>query len=84
MKLRDLERVSSIFVTHRLGDARMMSSFYFKLNDRGEPELHREDDNNRLTNTRFILLKDGRIIFSGLDEDFWRAPDPYIREFVRE
>jgi phospholipid/cholesterol/gamma-HCH transport system ATP-binding protein len=84
MKLRDLEKVSSIFVTHRLGDARIMSSFYFELNDRGEPELRREDDNNRLTNTRFILLKEGRIIFSGLDEDFWRAPDPYIREFVRE
>lgn len=84
MKLRDLEKVSSIFVTHRLSDARIMSSFYFKLNDRGEPELRRESSDNRLTNTRLILLKDGRIIFSGLDEDFWRAPDPYIREFVSE
>ncbi len=84
MELRDLQGVSSIFVTHRMGDARLMSSAYFTLTDQGEPIYKREDDTLCLINTQFIMLKDGRVIFSGTDETLWDIDDPYIQNFLRE
>ena len=84
MKLRDLEGVSSIFVTHRLEDIKLMSSSYATINDSGEVEFQEEKGNVCLVNTRFIMLKEGRVIFSGTDEELWSSSDPYIHDFFRE
>ncbi len=84
MKLRDLEGVSSIFVTHRLEDIKMLSSSYATINDDGEVEFKKEDDSFCLVNTRFIMLKEGKVIFSGTDEELWQADDPYIKDFFRD
>ena len=84
MKLRDLEGVSSIFVTHRLEDIKLMSSSYATINESGEVEFQQENGNMCLVNTRFIMLKEGRVIFSGTDEELWASSDPYIHDFFRE
>src|SRR5215472_15475406 len=62
MKLRDLEDVSSMFVTHRIDDVKLMASAFFTTNEKGEVELQREDNRLALINTQFIMLKDGHII----------------------
>jgi phospholipid/cholesterol/gamma-HCH transport system ATP-binding protein len=84
MKLRDLEGVSSIFVTHRIDDVKVMSSSYATINESGEVEFQQENGNLCLVNTRFIMLRDGKIVFSGTDEELWRSSDPYMRDFFRE
>lgn len=83
LKLRDLENVASIFVTHRLQDIEVLSSEYVIRNDKGEVQFHKENDQLNLINTKFIMLKDGQIIFSGSDEQLTEAPDPYIRRFLQ-
>ncbi len=83
LKLRDLENVASIFVTHRLQDIEVLSSEYVTRNEQGDVEFHKENDEVCLVNTRFIMLKDGQIIFSGSDEQLNEAPDPYIRRFLQ-
>lgn len=83
LRLRDLENVASIFVTHRLQDIEVLSSEYVTQNAQGEIEFHKEGDDMCLVNTRFIMLKDGQIIFSGSDEQLNQAPDPYIRRFLQ-
>jgi len=83
MKLRDLEDVSSIFVTHRMDDVKLMASAFFTTNEKGEVELQQEDSRLALINTQFIMLKDGHIIFSGTDEQLWVSKDPYIQDFLR-
>jgi len=82
MKLRDLEGVSSIFVTHRIDDARQMSSEFVTINEMGELQIVKEKDDFCLVNTRFIMLRRGKIIFSGTDEQLWASPDPYIKTFL--
>src|SRR3982075_3111830 len=67
MKLRDLEGVSSIFVTHRLEDIKLLSSSFATINEGGEVEFRSEQGNLCLINTRFIMLKEGKVIFSGTD-----------------
>jgi phospholipid/cholesterol/gamma-HCH transport system ATP-binding protein len=84
MKLRDLEGVSSIFVTHRLEDIKLMSSHFATIDEKGEVAFHHESGNVCLVNTRFVMLKSGRVVFHGTDEELWQSTDPYIEEFFRE
>jgi len=84
MKLRDLEGVSSIFVTHRLEDIKLMSSSYATINEDGEVEFKGEDNRFCLVNTKFLMLKEGKIIFSGTDEELAMSDHPYVRDFFRE
>ncbi|HWP41806.1 MAG TPA: ATP-binding cassette domain-containing protein [Blastocatellia bacterium] len=84
IKLRDLEGVSSIFVTHRIDDVRLMSSTFATIDERGEVVFRNEGGNFCLVNTRFIMLKDGKVIFSGTDEELWQSTDPYIQDFFRK
>jgi phospholipid/cholesterol/gamma-HCH transport system ATP-binding protein len=84
MKLRDLEGVSSIFVTHRIEDARQMASEFATISETGEIEFVRERSDFCLVNTRFIMLRRGKILFSGTDEELWASQDPYIRNFLKD
>jgi len=83
MKLRDLEEVSSIFVTHRIDDIKIMASAFFSYGENGQVEFQREDDRLCLINTQFMMLKEGHVIFTGTDEELWTSKDPYIQEFLR-
>lgn len=84
MKLRDLEGVSSIFVTHRLEDIKMLSANFATINEDGEIVIQGEDSRLCLINTKFIMLKQGKVIFSGTDEQLWQNDDPYIKDFFRD
>ncbi|HVG22298.1 MAG TPA: organic solvent resistance ABC transporter ATP-binding protein, partial [Blastocatellia bacterium] len=84
IKLRDLEGVSSIFVTHRLEDIKMLSSTYATINESGEVVFKPESDDLCLVNTKFIMLKEGKVIFSGTDEALWQNDDPYVKDFFRD
>jgi phospholipid/cholesterol/gamma-HCH transport system ATP-binding protein len=82
LKLRDLEEVSSIFVTHRLQDIEVLASEYVIRDDKGDLLFQHEGDTICLINTQFIMLKDGDIIFSGTDEALRASHDPYIKKFL--
>ena len=85
IRLRDIETVASMFVTHNLEDVRFLSSNYMAVTRSNELELRTEDDRLCLINTKLIMLRDGRVIFEGTDEQLWAAKDLYIRSFfIRE
>lgn len=80
IKQRDVSRVSSLLVTHRLQDAFVMASFYF---DAGRQELLPVAGNGgRRTHTRFLVLRDGGIAFHGPLEELVAQRDPYLQEFL--
>ena len=80
VKQRDVYQTSSLMVTHRLQDGFTMASHYFDreqnkmvpVTDAGARDLH----------TRFLILRDGKIIFEGTAADLLRCRDPYIREYL--
>ncbi len=82
LKLRDLEEVSSIFVTHRLQDVEVLAREYVVRDDVGNLIFEHEGDRMCLINTKFIMLKDGDILFSGTDEEMRLSDDPYIMKFL--
>jgi phospholipid/cholesterol/gamma-HCH transport system ATP-binding protein len=83
MKLRDLEDVSSIFVTHEMNNLHYLSSEYAVVNDEGDVIFEKEGERLCLINTKVIMLREGQVIFSGTDESLNRADDKYIQKFLR-
>lgn len=83
IKLRDLEDVSSIFVTHEMNNLDYLSSEYATINDSGEVIFEQEGEKLCLINTEVIMLREGKINFSGKDEELKRSQDPYIHRFIR-
>src|SRR5918912_420259 len=83
MKLRDLEDVSSSFVTHEMNNLEYLSSEYAVVNEEGEVVFEKEGERLCLINTKVLMMRDGRVIFSGTDESLKRADDPYIQKFLR-
>jgi phospholipid/cholesterol/gamma-HCH transport system ATP-binding protein len=82
LKLRDLEECSSIFVTHRLQDIEVLANEYVLRDDKGNLLFEHEGDKMCLINTKFIMLKDGDVIFSGTDEEMRVSDNPYIQRFL--
>ncbi|HEV7746226.1 MAG TPA: ATP-binding cassette domain-containing protein [Pyrinomonadaceae bacterium] len=83
MKLRDLEDVSSIFVTHEMNNLQYLCSEYAVVNEEGQVVFEREGERLCLINSKVMMMKDGKIIFSGTDETLRKAEDPYIHRFLR-
>lgn len=82
IKLRDLQDVSSIFVTHEMNNVEYLSSEYATVNEEGQVVFEKEGEKLCLINTEVIMLRDGEIIFSGKDEQLRASPDPYIQRFI--
>lgn len=82
LKLRDVRGVSSLWVTHRIEDVRFLSSKFIAPAWGEQAQILDEGDKLCLVNTKFLMLRDGRIIFEGTDERLWQSDDPFIREFL--
>ena len=83
MKLRDLEDVSSIFVTHEMNNLDYLTSEYAVVNEAGEIVFEKEGERLCLINSKVLMLRDGRVIFSGTDETLRKSDDTYIQKFLR-
>jgi phospholipid/cholesterol/gamma-HCH transport system ATP-binding protein len=82
IKLRDLEDVSSIFVTHEMNNVQYLTSEYAVVNDEGEINFEEEGQRLCLVNTKVIMLRGGKIIFEGTDESLHKKDDAYIQRFI--
>ena len=81
VKLRDLEGVTSVLVTHQLRDAfQVAQSFVMRRN--GDFVYNRIDDIERLVGTDFLVLNQGQIVFQGRQRDLFRSDVPYVRQFL--
>ncbi len=82
IKLRDLEGVASIFVTHDLNSAMHLANEFAILEENGQISFRAEDDQFCLINTSFAILKNGQLLFEGTDDELKASDDEYIREFL--
>ena len=83
MKLRDLEDVSSIFVTHEMNNLHYICSEYAVVDDDGKVVFEREGERLCLINSKVMMMRTGKVIFSGTDEALRRSEDAYIQKFLR-
>ena len=81
IKQRDVSRVSSLLVTHRLQDSYEVARYYF---DPAQEKLLLVEGNGarRQTHTRFLVLREGGIAFHGRLEEMVAERDPYLQKFL--
>jgi phospholipid/cholesterol/gamma-HCH transport system ATP-binding protein len=81
VKVRDLDGVTSILVTHQLRDAfNVARTFMFRENDDFVPRM--VEDLSTLEGTEFMMLREGVVEFRGTPHELQTCTDPYIREFL--
>jgi phospholipid/cholesterol/gamma-HCH transport system ATP-binding protein len=80
IKLRDLEGVTSIVVTHQLRDAFFVATH--EAVREGRSIQITQADAQKADEAEFIMLKDGVVAFEGNASELRASSDPYIREFL--
>lgn len=85
LRLRDIYGVTALLATHRSQDGFALANFYF--DTATNRVLHNSEKNgasrtNSNSNTRFAVLKDGKVFFAGSPEELKAAKDPYLQRFL--
>lgn len=81
VKVRDVDKATSILVTHQLRDA--FNVAWTVVTRRGEQDvLEVVEDVRSLSGTEFLMLKEGLVVFDGSAHDLQASQDAYIREFL--
>jgi phospholipid/cholesterol/gamma-HCH transport system ATP-binding protein len=81
VKLRDLEGVSSIVVTHQLRDAFYVATHMAVRGRDGRVRIEPAPA-QKAREAEFIMLKDGVICFEGDADDLRSSTEPYLRTFL--
>ncbi|HEV2198588.1 MAG TPA: ATP-binding cassette domain-containing protein [Bryobacteraceae bacterium] len=83
IKERDLRDTAAIMVTHRFLDGHLMANFRYNPNNGNvEPVVHGRAEDSAVT-TRFLVMKEGRLVFEGSERELLENPDPYVQKFCR-
>jgi phospholipid/cholesterol/gamma-HCH transport system ATP-binding protein len=80
VKLRDLEHVTAVAVTHQIRDAFYVAS-HEAVRTGGEVRIVPAAE-TAIQRTRFMVLHDGRIQFNGNAAELLASQDAYLREFL--
>lgn len=81
IKLRDLENVTSVLVTHQLRDAFFIATHEASRSASGAIEMVPARE-QKLEQADFVMLKDGRIAFEGSAAELRTSSDPYLQAFL--
>jgi phospholipid/cholesterol/gamma-HCH transport system ATP-binding protein len=80
VKLRDLEKVTSIVVTHQIRDAVYVAT-HEAVRQNGALTVEEVDPESD-ERVEFLVLRDGRIHFVGTRAELLAASDDYLKEFL--
>ena len=80
IKLRDLEHVTSIMVTHQLDDAFYIAA-HQAVQENGRFAIIPADPSN-VDEAEFLMLRDTRVYFEGSAAELRASNDPYLKRFL--
>jgi phospholipid/cholesterol/gamma-HCH transport system ATP-binding protein len=81
VKLRDLEHVTSIIVTHQIRDAHYVATHEARRLPSGEVQIL-DADAAKTGTAHFMVLNEGRILFEGTAAELLESEDDYLKEFL--
>jgi phospholipid/cholesterol/gamma-HCH transport system ATP-binding protein len=81
IKLRDLEDVTSILVTHQLRDAFYIATHGAARNGGDDAQIVAADV-AKINEADFVMIRDGGIAFEGSADELRRSNDPYLKTFL--
>lgn len=80
IKLRDLENVSSIIVTHQLRDAFYIAT-HTAVRENGVVRIVSAEE-QKAREAEFIMIKDGFLVFEGEADELRHSQDEYLKTFL--
>jgi phospholipid/cholesterol/gamma-HCH transport system ATP-binding protein len=81
IKERDQSHTTTLVVTHRYQDGNLIANFRYN-SKRGELEPAAHGAGRRYKTT-FMVLREGRLVFEGNQDQLEASPDEYIAKFVK-
>ena len=81
IKLRDLEQVTSVLVTHQLRDAFYVSTQEARRRADGTVAMGPAAQ-DKIEQSDFVMIKEGQVAFEGTAEELRHAKDPYLQTFL--
>jgi len=81
-KLRDVQHVTSLVVTHHLQDAFVLANYYYLEQKAALVPLLSLNHSGPAPITRFLLLRDGKSYFQGTPEELAATHDDYLLKFL--
>jgi phospholipid/cholesterol/gamma-HCH transport system ATP-binding protein len=82
VKERDLNKTTTLVVTHRYQDGNLIANFRYN-SKQGALEPAR-NGNRSEARTTFMVLREGRLVFEGDQDRLEASPDPYVQKFVKQ
>jgi phospholipid/cholesterol/gamma-HCH transport system ATP-binding protein len=82
IKERDAAGTTTLIVTHRYQDGNLMANFRYN-SDLGRLELARNGARADLRTT-FMVMREGRMVFEGPQEQLEASSDAYVARFVKQ
>ncbi len=79
IKQRDVNKTSSILITHRLQDAFTLATHHF---DKGANRMEPLPEGQADPDTSFLILHDGKLVFNGSTHDLVHSDDPFLKEYL--
>jgi phospholipid/cholesterol/gamma-HCH transport system ATP-binding protein len=81
VKLRDLERVTSVLVTHQLRDAFYVATHEARRDANGSIELVAARE-AKIEEADFVMIREGQVSFEGTASELRNTRDPYLQKFL--
>jgi phospholipid/cholesterol/gamma-HCH transport system ATP-binding protein len=81
-KLRDVQRVSTLVVTHRVADAYALANFSYSPEKLDLVPAAPDSGAGGRSPSRFLVLREGAVYFWGSGEELAGTRDPYLRGFL--
>jgi phospholipid/cholesterol/gamma-HCH transport system ATP-binding protein len=78
VKERDVDNTTAVVVTYRYQDGNLVANFRYN------PDSGRLDPaGSKGTNTIFMVLREGRLVFEGNQRELEASNDPYVGKFIK-
>ena len=81
IKLRDLEQVTSVLVTHQLRDAFYVATQQARRTAAGGVEIVAAA-RDKIEQADFVMIREGKVAFEGTAEELRHSKDPYLQTFL--
>jgi len=83
-KERAVRNSASLIVTHRYQDGELMANFQYDAKDEELiPAGGASQKDSSDTRTKFIVMKEGQIVFFGTRQELESSDDQYVKRFIR-
>jgi phospholipid/cholesterol/gamma-HCH transport system ATP-binding protein len=82
-KERDVRNTASLIVTHRYQDGELMANFRYDHEQEELVPLGEQGEDHKRTRTKFIVMREGEIVFFGTCQELESSSDPYVKRFVK-